>query len=217
MTYNKHTQAKLREYHTARMTVAEIAEKLHLPKDFVRRELNEMGYRPIEAREQPESEFLKGRKLVNVSKKSVKVTPELERRLCELRDKKFSTRQIADKLGISQPTVCRTLKRLGYTGKNLDKRNKTKEDITGNTETKEDKPMKPQINKDFDAAVNQMIAEAKEKEPAPAATGTSSEQEIVPVIPTTNNTTETPKSQALSAITIPTNKSIEAVQDESNA
>ena len=101
--------------------------------------------------------------------------------------------QIADKLHISQPTVSRILKKHGFSGKYLDTK----------PETKEDKPMKAaQINEEFDKAVDEMIAEAKEKEPASSANDTSSEVRNSPNISTSNDTIEPQKSQALSMIEV---------------
>jgi hypothetical protein len=69
-----------------------------------------------------------------------------------------------------------------------------------------------QVNKDFDQAVDEMIAEAEtKKEPAPAATDTSSTSEnINSLYP--NDTIDEPKSQALSGISGSNN--IEAALEE---
>lgn len=57
----KEEQGKLRELHTAQMTVAEISQKLQKPEAEIRAELDAMGYRPIEERLKAESEFLMGK------------------------------------------------------------------------------------------------------------------------------------------------------------
>ena len=209
MSWTKEDTAKLREYQTAQMTVKEIAEKMHHPKQWIRDELKRMGYTPIETKPKPEkSEFI-GKKISIPRKSYAKITPEIEQKVCELREQCFTTTQIAEKLSInSQQTVSNILKRNGYSTKrgeyhklSLDGQAGTKEDTAVPTNTKEDKPMKAaKVNEEFDKAVDQMIAEAKEKEPVTSANDTSSEQDITPVIPTTNNTTEPPESQALSGI-----------------
>lgn len=197
MSWTKEDSARLRELHTACMTVSEIAETMKKKKSDIRRKLAEMGYLPIEKKPEPEkSEFLKGEPVTIPRREYTKITPETEKRVCELREQCFTTTQIADKLHINSPqTVSNILKRNGYPTE----RGKFHKEAN---ETKEDKPMKAaQINEDFDKAVNEMIAEAKEKEPASAATDTSPEQDITPVIPDTNDTTEPQKSQVVSGIT----------------
>lgn len=192
MSWTKEDQARLRTLHTKCMTVGEIAKEMQKPQGWIRAALEDMGYKPIEVKEKPESEFLKSFKPVDISQKKTKITPELEAKACELREQKFNMRQIADKLHISQPTVSRILKKHGFSGKYLDTK----------SETKEDKPMKAaQINEEFDKAVDEMIAEAKEKEPASSANDTSSEVSNTP-ISTSNDTIEPPKSQALSMIEV---------------
>lgn len=44
----KEQQGKLREYHTAMMTVSEISERMQLEPKEIRRGLVDMGYLPIE-------------------------------------------------------------------------------------------------------------------------------------------------------------------------
>ena len=56
--------------------------------------------------------------------------------------------------------------------------------------------------------------EAKEKEPVPSANDTSSEQNITPVILTTNDTTEPPKSQDLTLTGIKMMMELEAMLGE---
>lgn len=75
-----------------------------------------------------------------------KITTKTIAKINELRQQGKTHKEIADKLGIGTATVNRYLHK--------------------------DKPS--QINKDFDQAVDEMIAETK-KEPAPAATDTDSE------------------------------------------
>ena len=192
--WTKEDQARVRTLHTKQMTVKEIAEEMGKPQGVVRAALEDMGYKPIETKEKPESEFLKSFKPVDISKKKTKITSELEAKACELREQKFNMYQIADKLHISQPTVSRILKKHGFSGKNLDTK----------PETKEDKPMKAaQINEEFDKAVDEMIADAKEKEPAPSANDASSKGVIDVKNETSSqpyDTTEPQKSQALTAI-----------------
>lgn len=191
MSWTKEELGKLREHQTSMLTVSEIAEKMQKDKREVRQELVRMGYLPREVRPEPEkSEFLNGKGKITVPKrKYTKITPEVEKRICELREQCFSTYQIADKLNVgSAKTVLNILKRNGYPTER------------GNFH-KEDKPMKAaQINEDFEQAVSEMIAEAKEKEPAPSANDTSS-KEITPAISTINDTTDKPECQAISGIT----------------
>ena len=140
----KEQQGKLREYHTAMMTVSEIAEKMQLAPAEIRRGLVDMGYLPIEKKPKAESEFTKGFKPVMIpERKYVKVTPEIESAVIRLRKSKMSITQISETLGVSRSNVHRIINR-----------------------NKEDKPVK--INKEFDAAVDEMIADSIEKkEPAP--------------------------------------------------
>ncbi len=94
--------------------------------------------------------------------------PNMAEKIVELRSQGKTHKEIADELGIGTATVNRYLHK--------------------------DKPS--QINEDFDKAVNEMITEAK-KEPAPAATDTSSE---IKHLSTTNDTIDEPKSQALNGV-----------------
>ena len=212
MSWTKEDTAKLREYQTAQMTVKEIAEKMHHPKQWIRDELKRMGYTPIESKPKPESEFLKGKEPVKIERKPyAKITTAVEKRVCELRESCHTTTQIAMTLNIAQQTVSNILKRNGYSTKRGEYHKLSLEDIT---ETKEDKPMKAaQVNEDFEKAVDQMIAEAKEKEPASAATDTSS-KEITPAISTINDTTEKPESQAPALTGIKMMMEIEAMLGE---
>ena len=201
MTWTSDEVGRLREYHTARMTVSEIAGKMQKKKSDIRRKLVEMGYLPIEKKPEPEkSEFLKGEPVTIPRREYTKITTGIEKRVCELREQCFTTAQIADKLHINSPqTVSNILKRNGYPTE----RGKFHKETN---ETKEDKPMKAaQINEDFDQAVNEMIAEAKEKEPAPSANDASSKGVIDVKNETSSqsyDTTDKPESQALSAIAL---------------
>lgn len=190
MSWTKEDQARVRELHTKCMTVKEIAKEMQKPQGWIRAALEDMGYKPIETRERAESEFLSG-KPVEIPKRSRRrITPETEQQVCELREKCFAVTQIADKLQIGSPqTVVNILKRNGYPTE----RGKFH---------KEDKPMKAaQINEEFDKAVDEMIAEAKEKEPASVGADASSEVRNSPNISTSNDTTEKTKSQVVSGIT----------------
>ena len=235
MSWTKEDQARLRTLHTKQLTVKEIAKEMQKPQELIRSELKAMGYKPIEQKEKPESDILKGFKPVEIPKRGyTKITPEIEKRVCELRERCFTTAQIADKLHIrSDETVRNILKRNGYSTKRGEFH---KQDAAGQTGTKKDKPKPAQINKEFDAAVDQMIAEAEikkeenemtlneafkdidkradeiaaavgletKKEPAPAATDTSSKEVINDDnhLAQHNNTTDQLKSQALNAITV---------------
>lgn len=236
MSWTKEDQARLRTLHTKQLTVKEIAKEMQKPQELIRSELKAMGYKPIEQKEKPESDILKGKGPVEIPKRTYqKITPELEKKICELRDKCFTIGQIAIKLSIkSDSTVRHVLKRNGYPtapGKYH------KQDAAGQTGTKKDKPKPAQVNKEFAAAVDQMIAEAeikkeenemtlneafkdidkradeiaaavgigKEKEPAPAATDTSSKEVIKENdnhLAHLNNNTGPAKSQVLNAITV---------------
>ena len=198
MTWTSEESGKLREYHTARMTVSEIAGKMQKKKSDIRRKLVEMGYLPIEKKPEPEpSEFFKGKGPVKIGRKPyARISTAVEKRVCELRESCHTTTQIAITLNIAQQTVSNILKRNGYSTKRGEYHKIKLQDLQDQEETKEDKPMKAaQVNEEFDKAVNEMIAEAKEKEPAPSANDTSS-KEITPAISTINDTTEKPESQA---------------------
>ena len=201
MSWTKEDQAKLREYQTAQMTVKKIAKTMQKPQEWIRSELEAMGYTPIETKQPAESEFLKNFKPVEIKKKPyTKITPEIEEKCVELRGEGKSFSQIARKLNIGTSSVTRILKK--YASE------------TEETETKEDKPVKAaKINEEFDAAVNKMLAEAKEKEPAPSANDASSE-EITPVIPIPNDITQELKSQAPALTGIKMMTEIEAMLGE---
>jgi hypothetical protein len=200
----KAQQGKLRELQTAQMTVAEIAETMNMKKSDVRKGLVAMGYVPIETKQPAESEFLKGFKPVEIPKRSYRrITPDVERRICELREQCFTCEQIKNKLNIcSSESVRQILIKNGYSTKRGEFH----------------KIKATSINKDFDAAIDQMIEEAEvqkeekeviiaealkdEKEPATAAAVTDSveKQEITPIIPDNNHTTSEPESQPLSGV-----------------
>lgn len=201
----KEQLGKLRELQTSQMTVAEIAETLNCKKSDVRKALFELGYKPIESKEPAESEFLKGFKPVEIPKRSYRrITPETERRICELREQCFTCEQIKVKLNIcSNESVRQVLIKNGYSTKRGEFHKISKA---------------ASINKNFEAAIDQMIEEAEvqkeekeviiaealkdEKEPATAAAITDSgeKQEITPIIPDNNNITSVPESQALSGV-----------------
>lgn len=224
MSWTKKDQAKLREYQTAQMTVKEIAVKMQRPQQLIRVELEAMGYKPIEDKPKAESEFLKGKEPVKIGRKPyAKITTAVEKRVCELREQRRTTTQIATTLNISPQTVSNILQRNGYSTKRGEYHKIKLQDLQDQEETKEDKPMKAaSINEEFDAAVNQMVEEAQakenaqkmtikdifedidkrfsgaEKEPAPVATVTDSsrEKEVL----TNNDITEKPKCQALTGV-----------------
>lgn len=216
----KEQQGKLRELHTAQMTVAEIAETMKMKKSDVRRGLVGMGYLPIETKQPAESEFLKGQHIEIPKRTYQRITADVEKKICELREQCYTAEQIRIKLNLHDAsTVRNVLKRNGYPterGK-YHKENKPMKltQISEKSETKEDKPMTlkdvfDDIDKNFgelDEAIDEMIPEER-KEPAPAATDTSSET-IVPII---KDTTEKPKSQALSGIKMM--MELEAMLDE---
>lgn len=101
-----------------------------------------------------------------------KIATKTIAKINELRQQGKTHKEIADELGIGTATVSRYLHK--------------------------DKPS--QINEDFDKAVNEMIAEAEtKKEPAPAATDTSSSNEnINSLYP--NDSIDEPKSQPLNGV-----------------
>lgn len=212
MSWTKEDSARLRTLHTKRLTVEEIAKEMQKPEGWIRAALEDMGYKPIEVREKPESEFLNKQKTKIPKRSYTKITPEIEKRVCELREQCFTTYQIADKLHIrSDETVRNVLKRNGYPTE----RGKYH---------KQDKPS--QINREFDAAVDQMIAESeaqkeekevtlnevfkdidekfgKEKEPASVGADASSKGVIDVKNETSSqlyDTIEPQKSQAISGI-----------------
>lgn len=206
MTWTSDEVGRLREYHTARMTVSEIAGKMQKKKSDIRRKLVEMGYLPIEKKPEPEkSEFLKGGPITIPRREYTKITTGIEKRVCELREQCFTTTQIAKKLHINSPqTVSNILKRNGY----------PTERGKFHKENKEEEMKAAQINEDFDKAVNEMIAEAKEKEPASAATDTSSVTKEVNSLTQDNDTTETPESQAPALTGIKMMMEVEAMLSE---
>ena len=159
MSWTKEDQARLRVLHTKCMTVKEIAKEMQKPQGWIRAALEDMGYKPIETREKPESEFLKGSKKKNEIPKRVynRITPETEKKICELREQCFTIAQIRLKLNLhDESTVRNVLKRNGYP---TERGKYHKQDTAGQTGTKQDKPS--QINREFDAAVDQMIAESE--------------------------------------------------------
>ena len=204
MSWTKQDNARLRELHTAQKTVSEIADEMKKDKSLIRSKLVDMGYLPIEKKQPAESEFTRSFKPVEINQRRAKITPEIEKKICELREQCFSFGQIGYKVGLSAATVRNVLIRNGYpTGngkyhkEDTAAQRETVMDAEIITETKEDKPMKAaSINEEFDKAVDQMIAEAKEKEPASLADNASSEkQDITPVIPLINDNIPKEKSQ----------------------
>lgn len=183
MSWTKEDQAKLREYQTAQMTVKEIAKKMGKPSEWIRSELENMGYKPIEEKEKPEkSEFLNG--TVKISKKPyARITTGIEKKCLEMRDEGLSILQISKRLNIGCSSISRIFK-------------------------KYNKKKPSQINEDFEAAVNEMIEEIKEekevkltdteKEPAPVATVTDSSREKE--VSLTNDNTNAPKCQSLTGV-----------------
>lgn len=156
-----------------------------------------MGYVPIETKQPAESEFLKGFKPVEIPKRSYRrITPDVEHRICELREQCFTCEQIKNKLNIcSSESVRQILIKNGYSTKRGEF-HKVKE------KTKEEAPVKlTKINEDFEEAVKEM-EKVNEKEPATAAAVTDSvkKQEITPVIPDNNDTTSAAESQPLSGV-----------------
>ena len=187
-------------------TVEAIANKAHVSTDTVRELL---GNRNIHMNEWKEMNSEEKRLYINqlvydrhktvdeveeltgVTKSSVysylkaknkrALPPNIAEKINELRQQGKTHKEIADELGIGTATVSRYLHK---------------------------KPA--QINEDFDKAVNEMITEAK-KEPAPAATDTSSTSEnINSLYP--NDIIDEPKSQALSGVSGSNN--IEAALEE---
>ena len=200
-TWTKEDQAKLREYQTSQMTVKEISEKMGKAKALIRTELVAMGYTPIEAKPQPEkSEFLKNFEPVEIKRKNAKVTTSIEKRVCELREQCFTAGQIAIKLNITPPTVRNILKRNGYSTKRGEFH---KLSLEGQTEIKEaqaKEDAQEMTIKDVFEDIDKRLSGA-EKEPASAATDTSSETKDTEVLSSLNNTTKETKSQALTGIT----------------
>lgn len=116
-----------------------------------------------------------------------RLTELIKNKIVELKEQGKSDAAIAKELGIGKSSVYRTW-----------------------TEHKgESKPSK--INEEFDKAVDDMITEAK-KEPAPAATDTSSTKNENKSLSTNNDIIDEPKSQALSGISGSNN--IEAALEE---
>jgi len=182
MSWTKEDSARLRELHTACMTVSEIAEKMKKDRTVIRQELVRMGYLPREVRPEPEKSEFTG-KTISIEPRNRKaynrITPEIAEKIAELSGQGMSVRQISQELGLSSSSVHYTLHK-------------------ARKKPKEDKPMK--VNKDFDDAVSEMIAEAKEKEPASVGADTSSVTKEVNSLSQDNDTTEKPKSQVLSGV-----------------
>lgn len=69
MSWTKEDQARLRTLHTKQLTVKEIAKEMQKPQELIRSELKAMGYKPIEQKEKPESDILKGFKPVEIPRR----------------------------------------------------------------------------------------------------------------------------------------------------
>lgn len=180
--WTKEDQARVRTLHTKQMTVKEIAEKMGKPQEVVRAALEDMGYKPIESKPVPEASEFTGKRVEIPKKPYRKTTTADVTKILELKVQGISNRGIAARLGMSKSSVTYALAKY-----------------------KEDKPMKAaQINEEFDKAVDEMIADAKEKEPAPSANDaspkevTSNEDNHLSHL---NDTTKEPESQAITAIT----------------
>lgn len=104
-----------------------------------------------------------------------KTSEDVKDKVIELKKQGLSTRDVADKTGVARSTVWR---------------------IWDNYKNKEGKPS--QINEEFDKEVDKMIEESKRKEPAPAATDTSSMKNEIKQL-CNDDTTKTKESQALEA------------------
>lgn len=104
-----------------------------------------------------------------------KTSEDVKDKVIELKKQGLSTCDVADKTGVAISTAWR---------------------IWNNYKNKEGKPS--QINKEFDREVDKMIEESKRKEPAPAATDTSSMKNEIKQL-CNDDTTKTKESQALEA------------------
>lgn len=115
MSWTKQDQAKLREYQTAQMTVAEIAEKMDRPIEWIRTELEAMGYKPIESKPAPEpSEFLEGFEPVKITGKRSynRMTPEKVKTLIELRAQGKTIIEAAKIIGVSKAAAENALRKV---------------------------------------------------------------------------------------------------------
>lgn len=196
MSWTKEELGKLREHQTSMLTVSEIAEKMQKDKREVRQELVRMGYLPREVRPEPEKSEFTG-KTVSIEPRApmTRVSDEEKAQIVSLRNEGYTYQRIANKLGIKLPTVKTIVQKF-------------------NRAHKEDNVKAAQINEDFDRAVNEMIAETKEKEPASATTDTSSVTKEVNSLSQDNDTTETPECQAPALTGIKMMMEIEAMLGE---
>lgn len=100
---------------TGMKTVGEIAVELHKPPLDVENKLLSLGFKPLHKRPGPEQTSFNVGKAVEIpqKKRRTRVTPEIEKRVCELREQRFKFSEIAKKTGLDCSTCSRIAKRNG--------------------------------------------------------------------------------------------------------
>lgn len=123
--WTKQETLRLRELQTGFKTVDEIAADLNKSQLDVTNKLMSMGYKPIQKKPEPEQTSFQMSKAVEIPqpkqrKKRMRITPEIENRVCELRKQWFKLSEIAELTGIDDTTASRICQRNGIP---RDKRN----------------------------------------------------------------------------------------------
>lgn len=116
--WTKQETLRLRELQTGFNTVDEIAVDLNKSQLDVTNKLMSMGYKPIQKKTEPEQTSFPLSKAVEIPqpkkrKKRTQVTPEIEKRVCELREQRFKLSEIEEMTGIDQTTASRIVQRNG--------------------------------------------------------------------------------------------------------
>jgi len=123
--WTKQETLRLRELQTGFNTVDEIAADLNKSQLDVTNKLMSMGYKPIQKKSEPEQTSFPLSKAVEIPqtksrntadkkrKKRTQVTPEIEKRVCELREQRFKFSEIEEMTGIDQTTASRIVQRNG--------------------------------------------------------------------------------------------------------
>ena len=107
--------SRLHTLQTGMKTVAEIAADLHKHPIDVQNKLISLGFKPRYERPEPEQTSFNVGKAVEIPqrKRRTQVTPEIEKRVCELREQRFKFSEIAEKTGLDCSTCSRIAKRNG--------------------------------------------------------------------------------------------------------
>lgn len=124
--------SRLHTMRTGLKTVNEMAAELKKQPLDVENKLLSLGFKPLHKRPEPEQTSFNIGKAVEIPqpkrrKKRTQVTPEIEKRVCELRDERFKFSEIAEKTGISQATASRIAQRNGFPSEKRQVERTTKE------------------------------------------------------------------------------------------